>query len=546
MLSLHPTLAKGYVVPLQKDLSLFSPMVARETLCETLFKVLTHDENISHPPAVTCQVMKEFLRTLNKSSDADVYFTHVLSDDSQLLLNYRRAGEITVSILMAGAKIHSLTATPTHPSWESLSACPEQTRLFAEWRAWLELPSSSQEKRAEAVEKMVECLLSNGKVLEIDHLQLTSLPSHLPPGLVTLNVSHNSLTSLPELPAGITTLDISHNLLTERPALPATIRNLEINHNPLKALNTDSCLLLYQTILTILPQLEERQKAVRTVSINALTCWFPPKERSAMQALWTPLLKHDSAAAFTTFLTQLSHSACVRDPVFVQQVNFWLHELSRDPYLRERTFGIALEACSTCTDRAALGWNSMQIVRLLHHVELRPNGISPQEFLTLARQIFYIQQIEIAASDKVKMLPDNPDAIEVYLNLFCRLKERLGLPDKFAGNMDYPDVQYLTEAEVTRTEDKILSAEACNFPSWALNWEPCQKYLQRKMSQENIEALHLARMNRYDQALEKLRKEHQHLLPDDDITRMIGLEAMTITDEAIFGPLFRKEFFGLE
>ncbi|MFG3825105.1 NEL-type E3 ubiquitin ligase domain-containing protein, partial [Escherichia coli] len=114
--------------------------------------------------------------------------------------------------------------------------------------------------------------------------------------------------------------------------------------------------------------------------------------------------------------------------------NFWLHELSRDPYLRERTFGIALEACSTCTDRATLGWNSMQIARLLHHVEMRPNGISPQEFLTLARQIFYIQQIEIAAADKVKMLPDIPDAIEVYLNLFCRLKERLGLPDKFAGN----------------------------------------------------------------------------------------------------------------
>lgn len=67
--------------------------------------------------------------------------------------------------------------------------------------------------------------------------QLTSLPAHLPAALLDLCVSDNELTSLPVLPATLQTLDVAENQLTSLPAhLPATLQSLEASDNPLTSL----------------------------------------------------------------------------------------------------------------------------------------------------------------------------------------------------------------------------------------------------------------------------------------------------------------------
>ena len=90
--------------------------------------------------------------------------------------------------------------------------------------------------------------------LRADCCPLTSLPSPLPPGLVTLDLDYNrlreipelprtmrfvsvrdnALEALPELPPGLMVLDVSANRLTDLPSLPSTLVRLTVTSNALR------------------------------------------------------------------------------------------------------------------------------------------------------------------------------------------------------------------------------------------------------------------------------------------------------------------------
>ncbi|OKO83966.1 hypothetical protein AC628_01075 [Bradyrhizobium sp. NAS96.2] len=74
--------------------------------------------------------------------------------------------------------------------------------------------------------------------LELPYLGLTTLPTAFPPGLQSLDVSHNELLYLPDtLPPGLRTLSASGNRLTSLPdALPTQLQSLEIGSNRLTRL----------------------------------------------------------------------------------------------------------------------------------------------------------------------------------------------------------------------------------------------------------------------------------------------------------------------
>lgn len=101
--------------------------------------------------------------------------------------------------------------------------------------------------------------LPNGLMsLRCDYTNINSLPDTLPPSLISLNCSGDSLTtipylfncsdlqtlkcsnnqldSLPELPYYIMTIDCKNNLLTELPVLPLYLQDLECSYNELTSL----------------------------------------------------------------------------------------------------------------------------------------------------------------------------------------------------------------------------------------------------------------------------------------------------------------------
>lgn len=427
--------------------------------------------------------------------------------------------------------------------------------------------------------------------LRASNNQLIILP-RLPNNLILVDVSNNQLIVLPELGRSINTLDVSNNLLTALPVLPGRINLIVAGNNRLTALPVlpDGLKMLFvennrlitlprlpgslkalyaeNNHLTTLPELSEELE-VLDVSFNYLahlpvphpglwmesggnpvvfrpsdmiTCWFPRQQHRTLHAAWTPLLEEANGVAFVRFLIRLAQSISARDPAFCEHVAAWLNELTVTPELRERTFGVALEASESCTDRAALGWNSMQTVRLLYHAMHRSGGTPPTEFQTLAHQIFRIQRIEAHAADVVRRMDEGTDAVEVYLNYFCHLKIRLGLPEIFAENMDFPSLHRITADEVNFAAEMIMTDEERNFRAWFYDWDPLQQYLQKDMTEDEREALSDRRLDVYETQLDRLKTENQQILGEAGVLTQLGLRATTLTNEIIFGPLAQARF----
>ncbi|OQX13284.1 MAG: hypothetical protein BWK80_42985 [Desulfobacteraceae bacterium IS3] len=78
--------------------------------------------------------------------------------------------------------------------------------------------------------------LTNLKTLDVSQNSLTSIPA-LPSNLTSLDVSQNNLTSLPSaLPSTLTSLDASENQLTSLPTLPSNLTSLKVSKNQLTEL----------------------------------------------------------------------------------------------------------------------------------------------------------------------------------------------------------------------------------------------------------------------------------------------------------------------
>ncbi|HEF0976048.1 TPA: hypothetical protein R9B53_004477 [Escherichia coli] len=223
----------------------------------------------------------------------------------------------------------------------------------------------------------------------------------------------------------------------------------------------------------------------------------------------------------------------------------WLDELLTTPELRTLSFAIAQEASTSCTDRAALGWNNMQVARLLFHA-VGNEQTTADAFITLARQIFRLRQTERIAGEKVLALTaahEDVDEIEVYLAYQTRLKVPLGLPDCLAPKMQFGRLVGVTPEDISSATEAVRLAEEGEFGNWLNNWAPCQQFLMKRMSGDEQEALTERRTAVYSEKLEELRLEFSEAGSGTDVDRVLGVRATEATNNAIFGPLAELTFF---
>ncbi|WP_180492289.1 NEL-type E3 ubiquitin ligase domain-containing protein, partial [Escherichia fergusonii] len=309
-------------------------------------------------------------------------------------------------------------------------------------------------------------------VLFASNNQLTTLPE-LPDSLTKLDVSNNKLTNLPELPASLKILDVGANQLTDLPELPPSLTSLEVNYNYLADLPPLPASLQGQDVGF------SDQRTGSSALASAIVPWYPEKRPEIVCPAWFPRAAEENAHAFTEFLKLLDDNTCSRSPVFRGRVAAWLDELLITPELCTLSFAIAQEASTSCTDRAALGWNNMQVGRLLFHA-VRNEHTTADAFITLARQIFRLRQTERIAGEKVLALTaahEDVDEIEVYLAYQTRLKVPLGLPDCLAPEMQFGFLARVTPEDINIAAETVLLAEEGEFGNWLNNWEPCQQFL---------------------------------------------------------------------
>ncbi|EMZ8354289.1 TPA: E3 ubiquitin--protein ligase, partial [Shigella sonnei] len=97
---------------------------------------------------------------------------------------------------------------------------------FSAWDKW-EKQALPGENRNEAVSLLKECLINQFSELQLNRLNLSSLPDNLPPQITVLEITQNALISLPELPASLEYLDACDNHLSTLPELPASLKHLD-------------------------------------------------------------------------------------------------------------------------------------------------------------------------------------------------------------------------------------------------------------------------------------------------------------------------------
>lgn len=186
--------------------------------------------------------------------NAVVLTTKSLPDRSQLCVNFGVAGRIEISAVVHNVIKDSFKVFPCHHAWYELCATPELAGIYADWQAWEKEPHLPDEDRSKALKLVKDSLCGrSGTFLNLNGLNLRSLPAHLPPqvthlsvnqnrlvslprfseGLITLTVNENALTQLPQFPRSLRTLDASKNKIDRFPFLPANLRVLDLSHNNL-------------------------------------------------------------------------------------------------------------------------------------------------------------------------------------------------------------------------------------------------------------------------------------------------------------------------
>ncbi|EJE4367706.1 E3 ubiquitin--protein ligase, partial [Shigella sonnei] len=143
---------------------------------------------------------------------------------------------------------------------------------FSAWDKW-EKQALPGENRNEAVSLLKECLINQFSELQLNRLNLSSLPDNLPPQITVLEITQNALISLPELPASLEYLDACDNHLSTLPELPASLKHLDVDNNQLTMLpelpTSLEVLSVRNNQLTFLPELPESLEAL-DVSTNLL------------------------------------------------------------------------------------------------------------------------------------------------------------------------------------------------------------------------------------------------------------------------------------
>ncbi|WP_180492333.1 hypothetical protein, partial [Escherichia fergusonii] len=68
------------------------------------------------------------------------------------------------------------------------------------------------------------------------------------------------------------------------------------------------------------------------------------------------------------------------------------------------------------------------------------------------------------------------------------------------------------------------------FGNWLNNWEPCQQFLLKRMSEDEREELTERRIAVYSEQLEELRLEFRDAGAGTDVDRVLGVRATEATN----------------
>lgn len=315
---------------------------------------------------------------------------------------------------------------------------------------------------------------------------------------------------------------------------------------------------IYQSTIATLPQPEPPQPTLA----QRIHLWLP--QGKPVPAVWEHYAHEENAQHFNHFLDKLSLSKSRGNPVFRQAVADLLQEMESNPALRKQVFATSYQASLSCSDRATLGWNTIQTERLLLRVKQAPQETPPIAFVALARQIFHLKCIDKIARNKVKQLyavdrerglSGNVDEIEVFLAYQIQLGKKFPFPQNFASEMMFHTMSRVTEDDIKTASQELAHKDEHKFYNWLTQWKTCQEYLLSLLPEPERDKVTDDRAEMFDIVLAKRRQECRDFVSAPDaasssatpsartereaieLERALGPQAMAETDGVIFGQL---------
>ena len=408
---------------------------------------------------------------------------------------------------------------------------------------------------------------------------LIRLPDNLPATLKVLDVSDNELIILPDsLPVTLQKLYVFRNRLICLPdSLPATLQELDVRNNALTGLpeNILSRLAPGCTIELANNLLSERVRANLDAICNApgyhgptvhfsmaaggmrmplrpleqaVADWHEDDDPDTAQQRaqrWKDIAREAGAEAFSAFLDRLRNTVNYAHPAFRQSVIDWLAHLADAPRLRAASFAISVGATESCNDRILLTFNDMKKARLVADVESGRYDQRLDELVTLAREMFRLDQLEPIARKKVASLRF-VDEVEVYLAYQVKLRMYLRLP------LEVTDMYFFNESKLTRhdlfvAELRVKQAENRDFVRYLVSgWQPWQSVLER-LDREGCEQaqarLYQAVETEFPARLAR-RLRALGLEQDADARRTLGPQVQAEIEQEIKEPLTRQFLAG--
>lgn len=485
----------------------------------------------------------DILRCMEKAGPC-LFIRHYV-DGSLVSVDLSHAGQVRLSASAGNVLTGECFLKPVDPAYNDFT-------LVAKGYEW-----ASQEggERKEALQRIISWLAAVSRVdsaqdtvLDLHGLQLDTLPE-LPSGVIKLDVSGNRLYIPLLLPAGLSVLKISSNQMGLLPVRPKGLTVLFVpSDRTTKTVQPQlrpdfyppEPVELYDVPLTpsdetdILPQ-HQPAEDVSTLD-KAIACWYYPARQEEVRQAWAQFATQEESQAFRLFIAKLHQSSLARtDAAFRQHVCDWLDELLVCPDLRKLSFGIANEACESCSDRASLGWNKMQLSRLLRTAQSLP----PADFVALAEQVFRLECLESIAASKASTI-DRSDPVEIFLAYQSGLRTRLALPAQFVSGMDYHRSSKLTDADLDMAVDEVKAREKTDFRAWFLDWDVAKEKMRSMMPGEKRNTVE-------DRLYESYEKHHTTLqehadITNNDVVRAIGAQAKAVANEEIYGPIANRLF----
>lgn len=231
---------------------------------------------------------------------------------------------------------------------------------------------------------------------------------------------------------------------------------------------------------------ETRLAAALRRVFDAQATWRPPMA-------WQPALAAMATRQFVAWIRRLAQLPAALRERMAPKLQSLIAQCSLSKSLREVVLQTVHDASTRCDDRILLSWERVQLACKCHNA-IRQKW-EPGPLITLARQVFRIEQVMKIALEKVGELrvaaiadgddPQDLDDLETVLACLSMAHGPLAYDnDTGFGQFTHEEISGVTFRDLAQLIKRVRRAENQHFAKFLVGWDPWLNVLKARKPDE--------------------------------------------------------------